>query len=184
MEDTIYTIYDSLNYRIQGANPILVTGDEIYKSIRQARISNDTIIPILDTAYYSGIGKDTVTYYMQGADLVEKMAAYAYFPVMGWGAGMLGFVLGACLSLINHHRNKEGYALADLGIIAGTLMSGAIMAFFDHSARILGSYGVGVGSGFIVFFILTIWLLKSGISSQSMVKIGLYEAITGNTVKQ
>ncbi len=184
MKDTIFTIYDSLNYRIQGANPIVVTGDEINKSIRQARISNDTIVQVLDTAYYSGLGKDTVKYYMQGADLIEKMAESAYFPVMGWGAAMLGFVLGGCLSLINFHRNKEGYALADLGIIAGTLMSGGIMVFFDHNARLLGSYGVGIGAGFIVFFVITTWLLKSGIATRSAVKIGLYEAITGNTVNQ
>lgn len=184
MGDTIQTVYDSINYRIQGDHPIVVTGNEIYNSIRHARLSSDTIIPVLDSAFYSGTTTDTVTYYMQGFELIGKMSEATYYPVMGWEAAMLGFVLGGCLSLINFHRNKDEYALADLGIIAGTLMSGGIMVFFDHSSRLLGSFGVGIGVGFVVFFIITTLLLKSGIATQNISKIRLYEAITGNKLTQ
>ncbi len=184
MPDTIYTIVDSLNYRLPGDHPILVTGNEIYASIRHSRLSSDTITPILDTAYYSGISKDTLTHYMQGADLIAKMAEATYYPVMGWGAAMIGFVLGGCLSLINFHRDKSAYTLQDLAVIAGALMSAGILAFFDNSSRLLGNYGIGVGAGFVVFFVITTWLLQTGIATQNKARISLYEAITGNSVRQ
>jgi len=77
------------------------------------------------------------------------------------GAGAFGAVVGWYVYYINRWR-KDDVQLSDIVTLVGAIGGAAVLALFPAKSDLFGAYGIGLASGFFVyFFILIIMVNKS-----------------------
>ena len=77
------------------------------------------------------------------------------------GAGGFGMLIGWYVYMINRYR-KTDVQLSDLVTLVGVIGGGAILGIFKAGSDLFGAYGIGLASGFFLYFILL--LIFVGIS--------------------
>lgn len=82
------------------------------------------------------------------------------------GAGAFGAVVGWYVYYINRWR-KDDVQLSDIVTLVGAIGGAAVLTLFPERTDLFGAYGIGLASGFFVyFFILVILVSKApGFSS-------------------
>ena len=75
-----------------------------------------------------------------------------------WGAGAFGLLIGWYIYYINRHR-KGDVQLGDLVTLIGVLGGGAILAIFPAKTDLFGAYGIGLATGFFLYFLVLIVLV-------------------------
>jgi len=74
------------------------------------------------------------------------------------GAGFFGGLIGWFVYYINRHRTKP-VQMSDLVTLIGVIGGGAILAVFPAKTDLFGSYGIGLGSGFFLYFTIQVILV-------------------------
>ncbi|MFI5496724.1 hypothetical protein [Actinoplanes sp. NPDC051859] len=69
-----------------------------------------------------------------------------------WGAFFFGAVIGWNTYFINRYRGSV--KLLDLLSLVGAVGGGAILALFPEQSRLFAAYGIGLFTGFGVYFLL------------------------------
>ena len=75
-----------------------------------------------------------------------------------WGAGAFGLLIGWYIYYINRHR-KGDVQLGDLVTLIGVLGGGAILAIFPAKTDLFGAYGIGLATGFFLYFLVLLILV-------------------------
>ncbi len=76
-----------------------------------------------------------------------------------WGAFGFGLVIGWFLYFVNRYR-KDDVTFGDLTTIIGAVGGAAVTALFgDASADLFGAYGIGLATGFFVYFLILVALV-------------------------
>ena len=75
-----------------------------------------------------------------------------------FGAGAFGVLIGWLVYYINRYR-KADVQLGDLVTLVGVLGGGAILALFPAKTDLFGAYGVGLGIGFFLYFLVLVFLV-------------------------
>src|SRR5436305_3575915 len=75
-----------------------------------------------------------------------------------WGAGAFGLLIGWYIYYINRHRKGE-VQLGDLVTLIGVLGGGAILAIFPAKTDLFGAYGIGLATGFFLYFLVLLILV-------------------------
>jgi hypothetical protein len=80
-------------------------------------------------------------------------------PIMLWGAGGFGFLIGWYVYFINRYR-KGDVQLSDLVTLIGVIGGGAITALFKSGTALFGAYGIGLFAGFFTYFVILSIIVK------------------------
>jgi len=75
------------------------------------------------------------------------------------GAFAFGLIIGWYVYFINRYR-KGDVQLGDLTTIIGTLGGGAIVSLYGKDPALFGCYGVGLATGFFLYFIVLLILVR------------------------
>jgi hypothetical protein len=76
-----------------------------------------------------------------------------------WGAFGFGLVIGWFLYFVNRYR-KDDVTFGDLTTIIGAVGGAAVTALFGQaSADLFGAYGIGLATGFFLYFVVLIVLV-------------------------
>jgi hypothetical protein len=75
-----------------------------------------------------------------------------------YGAGVFGVLIGWLVYYINRYR-KDDVQLSDLVTLIGIIGGGAILALFPAKTDLFGAYGIGLGIGFFLYFLVLIFLV-------------------------
>jgi hypothetical protein len=77
------------------------------------------------------------------------------------GAGAFGAVVGWYVYYINRYR-KDDVQLSDIVTLIGAVGGAAVLALFPAKTDLFGAYGIGLASGFFMyFFILVVLVTKA-----------------------
>jgi len=68
------------------------------------------------------------------------------------GAGGFGVIIGWYVYFINRYR-KDDVQFSDLTTVISIIGGGAILALFPTGTDLFGAYGIGLFSGFFLYFI-------------------------------
>jgi hypothetical protein len=71
------------------------------------------------------------------------------------GAGGFGAVIGWYVYYINRWR-KDDVQLSDIVTLLGAVGGAAVLALFPAKSDLFGAYGVGLGAGFFLYFIVLV----------------------------
>ncbi|MEV6602051.1 hypothetical protein AB0M36_35155 [Actinoplanes sp. NPDC051346] len=71
-----------------------------------------------------------------------------------WGAFFFGVVIGWNTYFINRYRGSV--KLLDLLSLVGAVGGGAILALFPEQTTLFAAYGIGLFTGFTVYFLLLV----------------------------
>ncbi len=71
------------------------------------------------------------------------------------GAGGFGAIIGWYVYYINRYR-KEDVQFSDLTTVISIIGGGAILALFPTGTDLFGAYGIGLFTGFFLYFIVLI----------------------------
>ena len=74
------------------------------------------------------------------------------------GAGGFGMLIGWYIYMINRYR-KTDVQLSDLVTLIGVIGGGAILGIFKAGSDLFGAYGIGLATGFFLYFIVLIILV-------------------------
>lgn len=77
-----------------------------------------------------------------------------------WGAFCFGAVIGWYVYYVNRYRSGE-VKFSDLSTLISIIGGGAILTLFPASTDLFGAYGVGLATGFFVYFIVLIIFVGS-----------------------
>jgi len=80
---------------------------------------------------------------------------------MDWkmaGALAFGVVIGWFVYYVNRYR-KGDVQIGDITTIIGAIGGGAVLALFDRSADLFGSYAIGLAIGFFLYFFILVILV-------------------------
>jgi hypothetical protein len=78
-----------------------------------------------------------------------------------WGAAFFGALIGWNIYVINRYR-KADVQLSDLVTLIGVIGGGAVLTLFPAGSDLFGAYGIGLFSGFFLYFIfLTVMVAAS-----------------------
>ena len=75
------------------------------------------------------------------------------------GAGAFGAVVGWYVYYINRWR-KDDVQLSDIVTLIGAIGGAAILALFPAKTDLFGAYGIGLASGFFVYFFILVILVN------------------------
>ena len=75
------------------------------------------------------------------------------------GAGAFGAVVGWYVYYINRWR-KDDVQLSDIVTLIGAVGGAAIMALFPEKTDLFGAYGIGLASGFFLYFFILVILVN------------------------
>lgn len=78
--------------------------------------------------------------------------------LMPWGAFSFGVVVGWFTYFVNRHRSED-VSLADVATLIGALGGASVLALFPADTTLFGAYGIGLGAGFFVYFILLVIII-------------------------
>lgn len=91
---------------------------------------------------------------LQGEPVVE-----AAKTVQLIGAGAFGAVVGWYVYYINRWR-KDDVQLSDIVTLVGAIGGAAVLALFPAKSDLFGAYGIGLASGFFVYFFILVVLVN------------------------
>jgi hypothetical protein len=74
------------------------------------------------------------------------------------GAGGLGFVIGWFVYYINRYRHSD-VQISDLLTLIGAIGGAAVTGLFPAKSDLFGAYGIGLFSGFFIYFFVLIILV-------------------------
>ena len=109
----------------------------------------DTIIIEANKAYLLQMEHSNIK--LQGGELEQALTTLPYALV--WGALFFGLVIGWNLYYVNRHRTG-GTSLTDLVTLISAVGGGAILAIFPSGSKLFGYYGIGLGLGFLLYFLI------------------------------
>ena len=75
------------------------------------------------------------------------------------GAGAFGAVVGWYVYYINRWR-KDDVQLSDIVTLLGAIGGAAVLALFPAKSDLFGAYGIGLASGFFVYFFVLVVLVN------------------------
>ena len=75
------------------------------------------------------------------------------------GAGAFGGVVGWYVYYINRWR-KDDVQLSDIVTLIGAIGGAAVLALFNARSDLFGAYGIGLASGFFLYFFILIILVN------------------------
>ena len=75
------------------------------------------------------------------------------------GAGAFGAVVGWYVYYINRWR-KDDVQLSDIVTLVGAIGGAAVLALFPAKSDLFGAYGIGLASGFFVYFFILVILVN------------------------
>jgi hypothetical protein len=75
------------------------------------------------------------------------------------GAGAFGAVVGWYVYYINRWR-KDDVQLSDIVTLVGAIGGAAILALFPAKTDLFGAYGIGLASGFFLYFFILVILVN------------------------
>lgn len=75
------------------------------------------------------------------------------------GAGAFGAVVGWYVYYINRWR-KDDVQLSDIVTLIGAIGGAAILALFPAKTDLFGAYGIGLASGFFLYFFVLVVLVN------------------------
>jgi len=74
------------------------------------------------------------------------------------GAGGFGAVVGWYVYYINRWR-KDDVQLSDIVTLIGAIGGAAVLALFPAKSELFGAYGIGLASGFFMYFFVLVILV-------------------------
>jgi hypothetical protein len=75
------------------------------------------------------------------------------------GAGAFGAVVGWYVYYINRWR-KDDVQLSDIVTLIGAVGGAAILALFPEKTDLFGAYGIGLATGFFLYFFILVILVN------------------------
>src|SRR5688500_11406653 len=75
------------------------------------------------------------------------------------GAGAFGAVVGWYVYYINRWR-KDDVQLSDIVTLVGAIGGAAVLALFPEKTDLFGAYGIGLASGFFLYFFILVILIN------------------------
>ena len=75
------------------------------------------------------------------------------------GAGAFGAVVGWYVYYINRWR-KDDVQLSDIVTLIGAIGGAAVLALFPEKTDLFGAYGIGLASGFFLYFFILVILVN------------------------
>jgi len=75
------------------------------------------------------------------------------------GAGAFGAVVGWYVYYINRYR-KDDVQLSDIVTLIGAVGGAAVLALFPEKTDLFGAYGIGLASGFFLYFFILVILVN------------------------
>jgi hypothetical protein len=75
------------------------------------------------------------------------------------GAGAFGAVVGWYVYYINRWR-KDDVQLSDIVTLLGAIGGAAVLALFPAKSDLFGAYGIGLASGFFLYFFVLVVLVN------------------------
>ena len=75
------------------------------------------------------------------------------------GAGAFGTVVGWYVYYINRWR-KDDVQLSDIVTLLGAIGGAAVLALFPTKSDLFGAYGIGLASGFFIYFFILVILVN------------------------
>ena len=75
------------------------------------------------------------------------------------GAGAFGAVVGWYVYYINRWR-KDDVQLSDIVTLVGAIGGAAVLALFPAKTDLFGAYGIGLASGFFLYFFVLVVLVN------------------------
>ncbi len=75
------------------------------------------------------------------------------------GAGAFGAVVGWYVYYINRWR-KDDVQLSDIVTLIGAVGGAAVLALFPEKTDLFGAYGIGLASGFFLYFFILVILVN------------------------
>lgn len=75
------------------------------------------------------------------------------------GAGAFGAVVGWYVYYINRWR-KDDVQLSDIVTLLGAIGGAAVLALFPAKSDLFGAYGIGLASGFFLYFFILVILVN------------------------
>ena len=75
------------------------------------------------------------------------------------GAGAFGAVVGWYVYYINRWR-KDDVQLSDIVTLIGAVGGAAVLALFPEKTDLFGAYGIGLASGFFLYFFILVVLVN------------------------
>lgn len=75
------------------------------------------------------------------------------------GAGAFGAVVGWYVYYINRWR-KDDVQLSDIVTLVGAIGGAAVLALFPAKTDLFGAYGIGLASGFFLYFFILVILVN------------------------
>ncbi len=77
-----------------------------------------------------------------------------------WGIFCMGFVFGYFLYYAVRHTKE--FNIDGLSSAIGAVGGGVVIALFGKTEGWIGPYGIGIGAGFVVYFLLAMVLIYLG----------------------
>ena len=77
-----------------------------------------------------------------------------------WGIWCMGFVFGYLLYYAVRHTKEFNIELLSSAFAA--VGGGVVVSFFGQTPGLIGPYGIGIGSGFSFYLILSLLLIGGG----------------------
>lgn len=75
------------------------------------------------------------------------------------GAGAFGAVVGWYVYYINRWR-KDDVQLSDIVTLVGAIGGAAVLALFPEKTDLFGAYGIGLATGFFLYFFILVILVN------------------------
>ena len=75
--------------------------------------------------------------------------------IQTWGALAFGLVIGWYVYYVNRYRSGD-VQLGDIVTVIGAIGGAAVLALFPAASDLFGAYGIGLGAGFFLYFVVLI----------------------------
>jgi len=75
-----------------------------------------------------------------------------------WGAAFFGALIGWYVYFVNRYRVAD-VQISDIVTLLGVIGGGAILTLFPAKSDLFGAYGIGLFSGFFLYFIILIFMV-------------------------
>lgn len=92
-------------------------------------------------------------------EAAQPAADVAASTIQKIGAGAFGAVVGWYVYYINRWR-KDDVQLSDIVTLVGAIGGAAVLALFPAKSDLFGAYGIGLASGFFLYFFILVVLVN------------------------
>ena len=75
-----------------------------------------------------------------------------------WGAAFFGALIGWYVYFLNRYRTGD-VQISDLATLLGVIGGGAVLTLFPAKSDLFGAYGVGLFSGFFLYFLMLMFMV-------------------------